>query len=618
MGKRLLKINLLEISFFIYILSFGFFGSVSPNLIKHGLLVAVLTSLALSLPLFLYKYYFSKYRENYAINIEFDIEDLCCFSIIGILFFSISSQKLGYSLFNDELSYAQSAHGHSITIASIFSKYQLFLQEKARYLIQVVDLVIVLTLFIVWLCVKRLNNNWIFTFLLLFFFSFRLAFILRGGNGNPHPPGELLPILLSGTFLGITELGLKFGYFAGYLIFLFAIFKISSSNGVARTLNLLSIVSIGSIPLVLDMSTVIEHALWGYIFFTIFITIILLCKEINYPILISIISIGTLFRQSVFLLCVPAAILFFRDRFRKNNTFIPPIKEVFILLAPCLIFLPILVNSLLFGTPATESLSEAIKFNNALNAFTNGFLITQFNSIFPYFYWVLFILVFIPFAIKDVSTRVIILILFLSLILVYFSINTGLWKLPKYQAEYIAPFIVGGILSLRILLIKYNFKIFCYILIAAIAVSNLTQCYYPQSNFSNILNRISQENNYSDAYREIRKKGLENSTLSIGYTYGVFPEVINDYTLKNWFEANSIYLNMRNILTQDKSPEIRSVEIDKNHTIDSLLIFEDSTTSTNHNLITNLRYRNWEIIQIFPSLNDESKIVHLVRKTRHE
>jgi hypothetical protein len=162
--------------------------------------------------------------------------------------------------------------------------------------------------------------------------------------------------------------------------FLCFIFSSLVKNNAGYLLSTGAVLAIATIPITLDLSTVIEHSLFAYIFIAALVTHFAINRNINYPTVFAFITIGALFRQSVLLFCAPALLLYINENYRDG------FKKIIInctkLLAPCILFFPIALNSLVNGTPSTEKMGALLKIDPLMEALHSGFIVNLSEKIF--------------------------------------------------------------------------------------------------------------------------------------------------------------------------------------------------------------------------------------------
>ncbi len=264
----LLKLNTLKLGVFFYFIAYGYYGAVVP--INEGF-GDISFSLLLTFFLAIFFIIYSKIPRN--IVDEFDLAisvkkiEVYIFGCFSIFIFILLYDKLQYSLYSDELSYAKSAHGHAMVIVMYLSKFDFASNIEAKILVRTISVVLLLHLYFVW---RIIDKNKYIAIVVILFVVYRLLFDFRGGNANPHPPLELLPIFMSGSFFGLSNFGLKMSYFLTYLLFHAVIY--TRIKSIINPMNAaILVVAVGFIPVIFKMSTIIEHAIWGYFFTSIIV-----------------------------------------------------------------------------------------------------------------------------------------------------------------------------------------------------------------------------------------------------------------------------------------------------------------------------------------------------------
>ena len=237
--------------------------------------------------------------------------------------------------------------------------------------------------------------------------------------------------------------------------------------------------SVATFPILLLASTTPDHSIWSCLVFTYLLFYVILKKNIDYRICILIISLGILFRISVFSAFLLIGLCFIGDYLDKKFSikdkiiFLIKDQKIFLLL---LIFLPIFLISI-FGTPVYEGIDSVNPLNYFLEAITSKIVFYSFIKQIPAWYY-LFI-IFTLFSKRKI---------FIFNLMIYFSIHPHVWGGAKYVLEYGVPFfLIGHFLFTKFLIDKK--KIFLiYILNIAIIFFNIYDVYkFPKSNISSDL-----------------------------------------------------------------------------------------------------------------------------------
>ena len=221
-----------------------------------------------------------------------------------------------------------------------------------------------------------------------------------------------------------------------------------------------------------------------------------------------------------------------------------------------LVFLPILSVSLL-GTPAYEGINEINFVERVYDIFSSNIILFAYLKQIPPWYYLFIIFCF--FSIR----RFEIFIFLIFNIFIYFSIDKGLWGMPKYTIEYVIPFVlIGHFIFIKFLIDKKKFLL-ANLINVLIIVLNINDIYnFPKSNTSfDIIhdnNFLSINSDYSkktkyvlkipyrydEAYAYISKNQIKENTLMLGTDYGFLPQIIENYNfreLKNLIELKNKY-----------------------------------------------------------------------------
>ena len=210
-----------------------------------------------------------------------------------------------------------------------------------------------------------------------------------------------------------------------------------------------------TIPLLSYLSTVVEHSFWAFIFFSLVFVEMITSPRLNFPRLISLVSIATLMRQPSFLALLPIILMFALQTCRTKVMW-RWIKESAVIFLPLLLFLPVLSSSLLHGTPSTNPLGHGAMLEKVKLAVESGIVWDSVIAAFP-IWW----LPFIPFAFLPLSAELKklnagLLLFGVMAVCMYYSINPDLWGFAKYQAEYAAPVLISEFESIDTALILFQ------------------------------------------------------------------------------------------------------------------------------------------------------------------
>ena len=507
--------SIYEIMLFATIWTYGLFGA----FITRSDSYVVLTFSFLISILLCYSFLFLDHcKEKETLFISFNN-----LKIVLILFLSmllLLNDGLFSWFYNDQSAHITEAFKHGIFIGKLLPGIEHY---SYKLLIHITNVLILLFSVLLIIFLRTQKNIYTKTFVLtIIFFVLRVGVIYAGGTESTHPPLRLLPIFLSSTFFGINEFGiriLQLILISSFLTYCFTIFKkyFSNLNSILFTTFILTI------PLFLFTSLSIEPSIYAFIILVIFLIDIyhnLEERKFNIVKWIFIISIGSLFRQSIFLLFIPLFIIYL---LQKKWTIENPVQS----LSPILLSLPIFLNSLISGTPSTNNMGRnSFLDNNYLEIFVDnlGILLS-----------ILILFALIP-NFKKSKSSLILLITFMVLFLAFIIVPLYGYEFTyRYHAEYALPFAIFGLYKLCIYLEKMSYnKIITGILVLSI-LSNM-QIYFPIFSHQKVSFQSLLANNFStnkDVYDFIIDKDYDNHFYYVGPNQRLISKIIYGLSIKN-------------------------------------------------------------------------------------
>lgn len=613
------EFNWAWVIFFAFFIAYGYYGALAPgySAYKTNFMAALgqmafLCGIQITLGWVAWKK--SGYFKD---SISIYLRDLLVYTSLLLIGFVLSYERLQYSLFSDEISYAGSAHGHGIHIVLALAKYFPVLGGvTAQYLTQAASLILLASLAaVIFFSLRWTPKIRIVIFLILLIMG-RIVFAIKGGNGSPHPPLHLLPLFVTGSLLGISDISFKLSYFLTYAIFLTLFYKMLL-RVFSSSVSYLTVLAIGTIPLLSYLSTVVEHSFWAFICFTLIFVEIITSPKLNFTRLISFASIAVLMRQPSFLVFLPILLLLVIESY-QSGAIERWVKTSWAIFLPLLLFLPFLVSSLLYGTPSTDALGQGSMLERVVMAAENGVISDSVSRAIP-LWWLIFLpFAFIPLSASSVSRNVGILLFGVMSIVVYYSINPGLWGYAKYQAEYAAPVVIAGLLLLmaRIKQLKQA-KLILIACTAALLILNVKEL-IEQPHLKNIEGQNLEKKfnvilevdeikhlvaavpyEYKKSYTFIRQAKLDDSTYSIGATYGILPEVMNSLSVRAVRASYDIYTGQEANRLNSMKAGVRVDMIEADYRIQAVMI---GAISGKQELIEDFRQRNWKQVAEFKNM----------------
>lgn len=534
----IIRFNLYLFLFFINFATYTIYSALSKYNI---LLIEIIIYLNFIIFFYLYK---KKNQKPIILNIESSFKELFSFFILSLILIYLVLYELNLPLTNDEIAYSRRSIKIPLLSSMILANYLnlSFLNEIAlKYTIHIINFSLFLFTIGLFFLIKKTKSYLVLTLFLLINFIFR--FYLQ--DSTIHPPLNHLSSSFLVSIFGLNHYVFRISYFIPYIIFIFILFNhISKISG--KISSFLFVASISTFPLLLIQSVNPDHSFWGSIVFTYLLFYIIIFENINYKHLFIIISIGILFRISVFSAYILLVMIFFMDYFKNKFFFLDKIKIFFIhdkFLIIFLISLPLILLNI-NGTTVYSGLEKTDFISNLLDAIKSKQFFFSYLKQVPIWYYLFFLFIF--FSKKKIE----IIIFFIFNLLVYFSIDKSMWGAAKYVTEYLIPFVLAGHFVLYKLLIKNNHFILINIINLFIIIFNLYDIKsYPYTNlsFDKIaemgITSVGQFNyskntkyvtkipyRYDDAFEYLLKKNARGKVIYISNSdYGVLPQIISGY-----------------------------------------------------------------------------------------
>ena len=622
-----IKINWIVIIFYANFLSYGYFGSLtSINLFKN----IVLTTIVVIIQLF-FGYVAWKHKDWFYDQIRIRTKQLLLIILLFVFFLLINNESLLHSIVGDQLLYVNSSLRHSLIILDkLFPSIDYFDDIKVKYLVHLINFLILLSLTFLYLLVRKLKWPIKTIVLVIILIFLRLIIGYFGGNGSPHPSLNLILTFISGAIFGISDFAMKSSYLLGFTLFIFSYYVMLNRKFNELHSVLLSL-SLATIPLLMRLSSFIEPSLWGSLFFIFFLIDIRTSSKINFVRLICMAALITMMRLPVFIVFIPLTFLCI-NHYRITKISFNNIKFFSFIFLPILLFAPFLLFHIFNGSAATDELISLNFIDRFVQVFeTNIIFISIFNAI--EILWIPFIiLAFIPLKNNKRFKSLIILVFFIICLIIFFSIKPILWGEPKYIAEYAIPFIALGFIFSIILInnfLKSNF-LTTIVLFFFISYNLINHFNYPSGNlnveilvddrperlknlYGGSQGMIHYVYNYKEAYKYVIDKNIESDTFSLGVNYGIMPEIFNGYSLSDINTLNNInddYLKHTGVNSTNNSVINTANFLNKDSRIQNLLL---GFTFNKEDLIKELKKMNWSEGKVFENNKYGSKVIILTR-----
>lgn len=539
-----IKINIPWILFYIFFIVYGFFGSFTGGTFLFQIfftLFIILIQISL--------WFFAKNNNNFSTIVVLKFVDFFKILIPFIVIAILNQEYFQISLTNDDLSYAQSSIVHSLkTSFLITEKTEIFNQFQFDSLLNSISALIFLTLIIFFAFVCRVSTNFRLIIILLSTIVLRFIMFKEGGNTSPHPPLALIPSFVYTSIFGISDSSFRIAYHLTYILFSYLLYNYfiqNSKNG------LQTVISIISLPLLWRLSISNTPSLWSSLIFITILVLLFTNNKKNYFNLISIASIGFLFRIPTMIIFIPIILFFLYELWKFKNLSNKILKQLF----PVIITFPFLLILFLNGTPATNfSISSISIADKLMLALDSGIV---FYSIYNNFE--IWTLLFVPIAFIMSKGRIILVTFLLVILMVFYSIRIELWGSAKYQAEIIIPFISLGMH----LLFKKMKKISSTILACILVIFNLVSIsYYPNRinewQIIPLKNKLNEQNiglieeiyDFSKAYEIIEKNMIDKSIYTANNNYGIMPEIMAGFNVKEIIRIKNIRSEINTLINE--------------------------------------------------------------------
>lgn len=615
-----ININWTALLAFAVFWSYGFYGTVQPQNVFLRILVFVLIA-----GIFLFFLYLGYKNDEFVSRFEIAQRDLYVFASYFLILGGAAFTFLLHPLVQDEIYHAQYSQLHSLFFIDHFSGYLPGLDRWPYWLaLYGVNLLTLAGAIVFIWVISKISVAWRIFIYTIIFVALRLGVSILGSVNDPHPPFRLFPLwFLSSVFTahafvfhlaGILGLG-----FGAALVYWFVKKRLSS------VLGYFFILAVFSIPLFLHVGSLVEQSVWTAVAWTLLIFAVAdensFQSQKDFFIWFSAMAIATMLRQSAFLGFVPLGLLYLNYLWqnRRGINFI----DVFLAVSPALVMLPFLAKSIIVGTPASYVPGEAAfvppmatVLQRVAIALKSGIAWgAAFNSL---GYYLMFLpLCFLCTNKKQWLRRVVLLVFFAAAFVTFYSIRPTLWGMGRYQAEFVLPFVIFGFYQLLVfiatrlpLIAKPAIIVLGALVIFNIYVFNRL----PQKNpavdgmdFSNFQQtKVISEfvYNYGEALAAAKKSGLAGKTYIFGVSYGVFSQIMNNYTVAEVRADKNIYENFKN------SREVEFAAEDKNF---RLILLSDLNIAAKKAAISNLQILGFSPWQNFYNPEYRSTIIGLIR-----
>lgn len=597
-----------------FLVVYGYFGARTPPLAEYQArpALAVIQLCLLGVIVAWFALLARKSPASFEDSIRLERSDAFVFLSYLAILLAGSFERLQFSLFSDELFFSQQAVRHALVLGIAAARFAALETVPFQYVVQAIAAVIILGPPAAWLVVRRCSPRVQIVLIVSALLASRMAITAVGGNLSPHPSLNLLSPLVFGALFGINDFAFKLSYFIPFTVFVFAVYRLASRR-CGRAASYLFGLAVGTLPLLWHLGGIVEPSLWGGLCLTLVLLELLTSTTPRYARLMSIIAVAALMRQPAIIAAVPVFLLIARDEVRSRDWSGLP-RLAFVVGVPLLLCVPFLVASVIYGTPSTPALGQSAGTLARLGtAVTSGIIVTSVVNSVPWWWIALIPFAFVPLGLGSMWRAGAFLAGAGMAIVTYYSISPHVLGLAKYQAEYAVPFAIAGALCLVVWLTSANVLRravpgLLAVLVAAnvVAFMRIPEGNKPVDVLVDTLHTDMQQMkagyrglcafvfDLRDGYREIKQAHLSERTYSVGWTYGVLPEIMNGYStgaMRTVYDIAKRQAADKDTL-QDDSPTKRVDAIERDPRIGAVLL---GAMTHKADVVRELTSRGWRV-----------------------
>lgn len=537
-----------------YVLSFaafwvyGYYGAISSR--KYPILSLAFTGV--SLVTFISFILMARKTDYFNDKVHLRYRDGAVLLVYLAVLFGVSLTYLVNDITLDQLYHAQAAHLQTITLIDRLSEklapMRVMVFSRLLWLLNLV--VIILLLGVCYLLKKRTVMSVV---VLSMTFLLARSFVYYTFEGtDPHPQLRLLPLWVTSLLLGINNVSLRSTSLVALAALMWVVWRTASGKISWSNAALLGMAA-GTIPVVFHAGTIVEPSIWGSLLFT---GLVLSFheysseSEINWTGWFSVATVFYLLRQTVVAALILLLVLFIDDVVRRKAV---RFRDIAVALSPLIVMIFVFIKSLYWGTPGSTMGSGVADSapQRVLMSIVSGALL---EIMVKHFHWSLmgfFLLGFIPLRRAAIKGSLLMLFFFAVLYFMFYTAAPSAWGTGRYQAEYVAPFIVLGLFKFALLASRVqqgNYLVGLVLILLIInncyIYVNLPRLFWNLPEYSRpvtitypAIRRMeaivsTEVNNYSDMLRVLKKDGFAQRTMLVdAWTYGAFPHILSGYSV---------------------------------------------------------------------------------------
>lgn len=498
-----------EIMLFITIWTYGLFGAFITRSDNHLLLIfSSIIALFLSY-IFLFLDHYHKKKE-----LKISISNIKITLLLFLSLLLLINDGIFSWFYNDQSAHVTEAFKHGIFLAQLLPGIENISYNIFIYITNLLILLFFIGLIKFFRTQKNIYTK-IFALTIVFLFL-RIGIIYSGGTESMHPPLRLFPIFFSSILFGISEIGIRIFQLIITSTFLSYFFNILKKDfSIVNSSLFLSVIL--TTPLFLFTSLSIEPSIYAFMILTIFLIDIYKNSEhteFDFFKWIFIISIGSLIRQSVFLLFIPLFIIYLLQENKIR-------KKITAFISPLLLSTPIFLYSIIGGTPSTNNMgNNNFLSHNYIEIFINNLNILLF----------IFLLIGIAPNFKKPKNSFILLFTFLILFFAFIIVPFYGYEFTyRYHVEYALPFAILGLYKICFFLEKKSYQNSIPIILILSIIINI-KLYIPIFAYPNEVNFKSLlANNFSinsEVYDFISQQKYTDQFYYIGMNERLISKII--------------------------------------------------------------------------------------------
>ncbi len=595
---------------------YGLFGAVYVQTRAIQMLLAIILA-----AIFLYFFVLSQKPDAAATTISVTYQDVLVFVSLLIILGIFGFHNLQNSLQADQIYHSGHSQTHGIFFITKLAGFLPIIKNWVfRYLLWGFNFLFLAFGIFGFRLIKKTSPKIQAILFILAFIFFRAIVSLAGGMQDPHPQLRLLPLWLMSSIFSPDTFTFRLVSLLGLCLFLTWLY-IFTKNRFSKLSSWLFALTVGTLPLLLHAGTLAEQSIWTAVFWSgllIFASFDEFGKSnISWFIYFSLVSLFTLLRQTGFVTLIFLGPLFLLFIWQNKKTL--SFKQICFICSPLLVMLPFLIKSFIVGTPATYIPGEvsyipahASSLARIFFAIHSGAILkAMVNSVtLP---WLIFLPLGVIFlAVKSKTKAAAAGLFFLGALGAFYVIRPVLWGTGRYLAEFTLPFCLLG-LFLFFGLVKNQklITVACLMLLIfnIIIYKNLDTINAPvdarvQTDPSNIAVLSETVYNYNNALSAAKQQGLAGSEYIAGSSYGIFEEILNNFTVSQVLASNKIYQNL--LGTRDAG------KINNEQNLKEVII-SDNTPAQAKILMQNLEKDGWHEGQKFINNNVGSTVYTLTR-----